>query len=133
MKTDEQIIDELKRITEGLLFMSEADYPFEIVYLKGEGEPDPRHLRERAGMAADAAVETGSVDEFFRAATSEPEWKKGGELATARKYQSLVRLLKDNLNDLRVFRIGEINIPVYILGKSSEGNWIGLATRVVET
>jgi hypothetical protein len=133
MKTDEQIIDELKRITEGLLFMSEADYPFEIVNLKGEEEPGPQQLRERAGMAADAPVETRHVDKFFRAAASEPEWKKGEELKTARKYQSLVRLLKENLTDLQVFRVGEINMLVYILGKSREGSWLGLSTRVVET
>jgi hypothetical protein len=133
MKTDEQIIDELKRMTEGLLFMSEADYPFEIVYLKGEDEPSPRHLRERAGMAADAPVETRSIDKFFRAATSEPEWKQEKELTTARRYQSLVRLLKEHLTDLQVFTVGEINMPVYILGKSSEGSWLGLSTRVVET
>jgi hypothetical protein len=133
MKTDEQIIEELKKATEGLLFMSEADYPLEPVHLKGRPELDPQYLRELGGAAAGASVESGSVEEFFRAATSEPEWKKGDELALARRHQSLVRLLKENLTELRVYRIGEVNMPVFILGKSGEGNWLGLRTRVVET
>lgn len=133
MKTDEQLVKELKELTEGLLFMSESDYPFEIVYLEGKTELSQQQLRELAGTAADAPVETRTVEEFFRAAMSEPEWKKGQDLALARRYQSIVRLLKESLAELRVYRIGAIDIPVFILGKSSEGNWMGLSTRVVET
>lgn len=133
MKTDEQLMEELKKLTEGLLFMSESDYPFELVKLEGNAEPGTEAFREMAGAAADSTVESRSVDEFFRAATSEPEWKKGQELELARRYQSLVRMLKENLTELRAYRIGKINMPVFIVGKSAEGNWLGLSTRVVET
>lgn len=133
MKTDEQLVAELKELTEGLLFMSEADYPFEIVYLEKGREPEPQYLRELAGAAADAPVESKTVEAFFRAATSEPEWKRGQDLVMARRFQSLVRVLKENLSELKAYRIGAINMPVFILGKSGEGNWIGLSTRVVET
>jgi hypothetical protein len=133
MRTDEQIIEELKRAAEGLLFMSEADYPFEIVRLERTVEPNDERLRVLGGAAADAPVETRSLDEFFRAAVAEPDWKKGEELATARRFKSLVRLLKESLSETRVYRIGEINMAVFILGKSMEGNWLGLRTRVVET
>jgi hypothetical protein len=132
-KTDEQIIEELEKATEGLLFMSEADYPFEIVRLEDEPELNQQCFHQLAGVAADAPVESRSIEEFFRAAVSEPEWKKGEELATARRFQSLVQLLKENLTELRVYRVGEINMAVFILGKSPEGNWLGLKTRAVET
>lgn len=133
MKTDAQIIDELKKLTDGLLFMSESDYPFEIVHVEGMTELSSQYLRDKSGSAADATVETRGVDEFFRAAASEPEWKKGEQLELARRYQSLVRCLKENLTELRANRIGEINMPVFIVGKAKSGNWIGLSTRVVET
>ncbi|HYO91410.1 MAG TPA: nuclease A inhibitor family protein, partial [Pyrinomonadaceae bacterium] len=133
MRTDVQIIEELKKATEGLLFMSEADYPFEVVHLEGEVEPSQQRLRELGGAAADAPVETRSLEEFFRAAASEPEWKQGDELATARRFQSLMRLLKGSLSETRVYRVGEIKMAVFILGKSAEGNWLGLQTRAVET
>lgn len=133
MKTDEQLIEELKKATEGLLFMSEADYPFEIVRLEGATALNPQHLRELSGAVADAPVESASVEEFFRSAVSEPGWKKGEELVQARRFQSLVRLLKESLSELQVYRVGEINMAVFILGKSASGNHIGLQTRSIET
>lgn len=132
MKTDEQVVEELKRAAEGLLFMSEADYPLEVVRLGAHAELN-QQLLELSGAAAGARVETVSVDEFFRAAVSEPQWKKGEALATARRYQSLVRLLKENLEELRVYKVGQISMAAFILGKSAQGNRLGLKTRVVET
>ena len=55
------------------------------------------------------------------------------ESPRAASFQSVVRTLRENLTDIRVYRIGEINIPVYILGRSGSGSWLGLSTRVVET
>lgn len=133
MKTDEQIIEELKRATAGLLFMSEADYPFEVVRLEGGREPTPDYLRELSGSADNAPVESVSVEQFFHPATAELEWKKGDELAVARRNQSLLRLLKDSLTELRAYRVGKTRMHVFILGKSATGSWLGLRTRVVET
>jgi hypothetical protein len=133
MKSDEEIIEELKRMTDGLLFMSESDYPFEIVYREGRTEMSPEYLRELSGQPADSPVEAQSVDDLFRAAVSEPDWKGPAELAVAKRYQALLRLLKENLGELKVYRVGKINIPVYIIGRSKTGNWLGISTRVVET
>ena len=113
--------------------MSESDYPLETFYWTGETDVTHQYLRGVAEQAAGATVEVRSVDDFFRVAMSEPEWKGEQQLATARRYQNLVRLLKENLDDLKVYRIGEINIQVFIVGKAESGNWIGLSTRVVET
>jgi hypothetical protein len=133
MKSDEEIIEELKRMTTGLLFMSESDYPFEVVYREGQNEMSPEYLRELSGQPADSRVEVKSVDDFFRVAVSEPDWKGEAEIAVAGRYQALLRLLKENLDELKVYRVGEINIPVFIIGRSKTGNWLGVSTRVVET
>ena len=133
MKRDEDVLDELERAAAGLLFVSEADYPFEVFKWDGAVEITPQFLREAAGQSRDAAVALKSVDEFFAAAVSEPAWKTGEELSTARRYKSLVATLKNNLGDLRVYKVGEINIPVFVVGRGGEGNWIGLKTRSVET
>lgn len=133
MKTDEQVLEEIARAAEGLLFMSEADYPLEPLRLEGAGPPDGRRLRELAGAGAEAPVAEQSLEEFFRAAASEPPWKGGAELASARRFQALARALGENLSDLRVYKVGQINMPVYILGRGPGGGWLGLSTRVVET
>jgi hypothetical protein len=133
MKSEEQILDELKAASTGLLWMSESDYPFETIYIKSEKEPPLRTLRELARADGRAQVETRSLEEFFRIDTSGSEWERMKKLPLTPGVAAIVRTLKENLTDLCVYRIGEINIPVFIIGRSAKGNWIGLTTRVVET
>lgn len=133
MKSDEEILQKLEQATAGLLFMSEADYPFEVVNWGELNEITFDYLRGQAGKESDASVQVVSPEKFFATAMSEPEWKEEQELAIARRYQDLVRLLKENLDDLKVYRVGEIDIAVYIVGRTQTGNRVGLSTRVVET
>jgi len=134
MSADEHLLDELEQATEGLLMMSESDYPFQTVSLRAKTVDElDKELRELASATGDAPVETVSVDAFFRAACAEPDWKVDAELALAKRYQRLVRLLKENLTELSVYRIGHVNMAVFIIGRSKTGHWLGIQTRVVET
>jgi hypothetical protein len=133
MKTDEQILRELEQGTVGLSFMSESDYPFEVVRWGSVNEMTPQYLRGLTDERADAPVEVESLEDFFGPAAAEADWKGAAELETAKSYQALMRMLKDSLEDVRVYKVGRINIPVYIIGRSSKGSWLGLSTRVVET
>jgi hypothetical protein len=133
MKTDDQIVHELKDASAGLMMMSESDYPFEIVQWKESTEPTDEHLRSVSGAESDAELERQRVDQFFRAAVQESDWKSEAELTLAKRFKRLIEVLKDNLHDLRVYRIGSRDIRVLIVGKSSQGTWLGLSTRVIET
>ncbi|HEX8150745.1 MAG TPA: nuclease A inhibitor family protein [Pyrinomonadaceae bacterium] len=130
--TDEQLIEELRAATRGLTYMSESDYPFEV-FNWGAAGPTHEFLRGLAGEASDVPVETKTAADFFRVAASEAEWKNAEQIKEARRFQSLLRLLEQNLNDLKVYRVGAVNIPVYVAGRSASGNWLGVSTRVVET
>lgn len=133
MKNDDELIAELKSATEGLLFMSESDYPFETVCWQELPEISAEFLRRQAGVADDALVETASVDDFFRVAVSDESQMSQASRATAVKYRQLVKIIKENLEDPKVYRVGSVNIAVYIVGRNETGNWLGLSTRVVET
>lgn len=133
MKSDGQLCEELREATRGLLFMSESDYPFEVVRWEGIEEVSPEHLRKVAGEDMTAPVEERTIADFFRVAAGEQEWEGEAELALAKRYQYLVRLLEENLKGVKVYRVGRINIGVYVVGRSEEGNWLGVSTRVVET
>jgi hypothetical protein len=133
MKSDDEILKELQRSTTGLMVMSESDYPFEVVGIESNQKLSHDALRKLAGSNADETIVLGDVDSFFRTSVSEPEWKNESQVATARRFQNVVKILKEELSDVRVYKIGKIDISVLILGKSPQGNWLGLSTRVIET
>jgi hypothetical protein len=41
--------------------------------------------------------------------------------------------LKENLRDLKVYRIGRIEIDIYVIGIDSQNNLMGIKTKAVET
>src|SRR5205085_1035556 len=106
MKSDEKLLTELTQATDGLLFMSESDYPFEPVRWPDQTELTPDAVRRLTGSDESAPIETQSVNDFFRPAATEADWKNAQQLAAARRYQALVGWLQDNLADVRVYRIG---------------------------
>jgi D-tyrosyl-tRNA(Tyr) deacylase len=80
-----------------------------------------------------APVELRTVDEFFAIATQEEYWHDEEEREIVQKFQNLVSVLKQNLSQLQVYRVGNTNIDVYIVGVTDGGGWAGLSTQVVET
>ena len=132
MRTDEEILAELERAAAGLFYLSESDYPFETVCFETGEKPEPERLREMAGCGEDARVEVTSLEDFFTDASA-VELPSGGGGACPSSFHGLVRLLRENLTDVKVYRVGEVNIPVFVLGRSASGRWLGVSTRVVET
>jgi hypothetical protein len=45
----------------------------------------------------------------------------------------MVSVLKQNLSQLQVYRVGSIDIDAYIVGITPGGKWAGLSTKLVET
>lgn len=133
MKNDEQIAEALRQATAGLWMMSESDYPFEVIRWEQTIEVTPAQLRRMAAQPADALVATESVDDFFRAAVADHEGQSEEAHRVVLKFRELLQLLKTNLQDVRVYKVGQVNIPVYILGRAPSGSWMGLSTRIVET
>jgi len=49
------------------------------------------------------------------------------------RFQNLVSVLKQNLSQLQVYRVGNTNINAYIVGVAPGGGLAGLSTKLVET
>jgi hypothetical protein len=74
------------------------------------------------------------VDDFFAIiATQEDNWHDEEERETVKRFQNLVSILKQNLSQLQVFRVGSVEIDVYIVGVTGGGGLAGLSTKLVET
>lgn len=127
------IVKTFQKATEGLLFMSESDYPWDVLFwrLPG-GSPSAARVAALAGEDP-SVVEERSVEAFFDGAATPQDWQSEEELATVRRYQNLVALLKSKLRKPRVYRFGRIQIHAYVVGVTSAGNWVALRTTQIET
>jgi hypothetical protein len=128
----DSIATQLKQASKGLLFPSESDAPFEVIHWPAQGET-PTKLLQLTEHSPDVPVEIVSVDEFFDTPTAEEDWHDEEEGETAKRFQNLVSILKQNLSQLQVYRVGSIEIDVYIVGVTSRGGLAGLSTKLVET
>ncbi len=129
-----EITEKLKQSSADLLMMSESDYPFEVFFWTAQANNlTTQELLQLTNHPQDSPVEEVALDYFFRNCAYEQEWHDEQQKQNVKKFQTLVQTLKDNLNEIKVYRIGTIDIDVYIVGKTPSGDIAGLSTKVVET
>ena len=120
---------------EGLQMRSETDAPFEFFYFENpEGMPlDKETVAHIAGKTTSNEIETESLEHFFRNMVR--LYPEDGEerKQEAARFRELQQKLQELLQDVEVFRAGNISITVYILGKTENGDIAGVRTLVVET
>ena len=129
---DTELIDRLKQKSLGLLWYSESDYPFETVYWENVDNIEEK-LLEVTNSIGHTRLQVRELDKFFDRVTEEEDWYNDEEMAECKRYQELVKLLKTNLKDIKVYRVGEVEVNCYILGKTENNAIAGLSTISVET
>lgn len=128
------LTEKLKQSCADLLMMSESEYPFEVFFWTGEANSlTTQKLLQLTDHPQDSPVEEVALDYFFRNCAYEKEWHDEPQKENVKKFQTLVQTLKDNLSEINIYRIGTINIDVYIIGKTPSGDLAGLSTKIVET
>lgn len=132
-KDQQYIIDKLKQASQDLLFPSESDYPFEVFLWEGQAPLTPEKLFKQTGHPQDTLVEVVNLKELFRAATHEQDWYAPEEKETVARFQKLVETTETTLHDIKGYRVGTVEIDVYIVGTANGRDLVGLSTKVVET
>jgi Nuclease A inhibitor-like protein len=130
--TTAEITDLFKQATADLLWSSESDYPFELVTWERGVEMIPTALFSKL-EEPNAAIESIALTDFFAPVLTVEDWYEEAELAQVERYKQLLHAIESHLADVQVFRVGEVEIAIYIVGKTSEGDLIGLKTHAVET
>ena len=125
----------INSLSQDLVRMSESDYPFDTFTWSNQEveEVNTQNLLQKTHHSLDAPVKVIDMEKFFQQATDEKDWYDWEERETAKKYQALVETLKQNLNNIQVYKIGEVEIDVYIVGQLTSGDWFALSTKAVET
>jgi hypothetical protein len=118
-------VDALEKASKGLLFPSESEAPLKAFLWKGTGDNlTPDRVRELAGAAKGESVEQTSLDELFATVPAEDR----------PQFDKLAAAIKGQLSGVKVYKVGdEAERQVYVVGKTSDGQWAGLKTSVVET
>jgi hypothetical protein len=131
------LLPTLQSAVKGLLYPSEQDSPIKaFVWPKaeiGSDTLDASTLKKQVKAPAGAAVEAQSVAEFLAPVTTPQSWYGEEEKQTMEQFQRLADTLKQLLTDLKVYRIGDTDKQVYVVGTTPEGDFAGISTRVVET
>jgi hypothetical protein len=127
-KNSAPLMERISDASTGLTYTSETDAPIVPFFkAKGEGPMDASTLNDSQG------VEEASFSEFFERLTTEQDWFGEAEKKTAKKFAELQQLLEEDLRDLKVLRVGRIQIDIYVTGTDSDGNTVGFQTKAVET
>ncbi len=133
-KTPEDFLfDEIGKAAEGLYYISETDA--EILPFSGKraAEVSAAEILKQTKSSPDSNVEERDFAEFFVRLTKIQDWFGEEETANAGKFAELKDLLERNLRDLKVFKIGSIELDVYAIGLDSENILKGIKTKAVET
>lgn len=129
------IESELKEATNGLLMMSETDAPFEFYHAENlrDRKLDKDTVIKLAAMPADYPFEELELGYFFRNMTQARNNADEQGIQQATRFDELEKKLHELLEDVKVYRIGETQKLVLILGRTPDGEVAGLKTMVVET
>jgi len=125
------VTETLTQASQALLMPSESEYPFEV-FVWEDVKLTPQKILELTNYPPATLIEEVELDYFFRNVAGEKDWHDEIQKENVAKFQNLVQVIKDNLADIRVYRIGTIEVNVYIVGKTNDG-LAGLATKVIET
>ncbi|RYF54816.1 MAG: nuclease [Cytophagaceae bacterium] len=119
-----------------LLYPSESDEPLERVetYLRMAEPLTVSHMKDWLMLPPSNYVEEITEAEFWEPVVTIEDWFGDDEKAKAAQFQKLKTYLETTLVDRQVFRVGQTEIDVYLLGKPKEGEpRVGLKTKVIET
>jgi hypothetical protein len=127
----------LSRASEGLVYSSESDRPFEFVRFTGASMPVARlSLSEVAALtdSLGANVTEISLDELLARHIERVDVLDAQSQRLIPRYESLRDTLRNTFGDVRVFRLGTVEVRCLVLGNDpATGELAGLETVAVET
>ncbi|OON70231.1 nuclease A inhibitor family protein [Hymenobacter sp. CRA2] len=124
---------QLRELTNGLYYVSESDAPLTVVsYPAPAGKLSPEQLLKLLSLPASTPVETQELIYFLRNHTADDGVL--GNVDLANRFKALQMYLKQELEDVKVYRVGKgPQLDAYALGKTSGGKLAGFKVTLIET
>ncbi len=133
---------QLEAACKDLWWSSEADYPVEVVWYElPESQRSARIvlddalIRQIAGCGKEANVASRPFDALFDKQLTPKSWHTAEDKQQLEQLGQLKSLLSESFSDPcpLVYRCGEVEVTLCILGYVSRGIFAGVKTCVVET
>ncbi len=120
----------LENAASGLQMMSESEYPFD--YFSTEDTVIDEALALKITQQPQGTpVTTTTLDDLLRNMTDPNRGSVNPQ--QAEQYKQMAATLKDSLQNLTVYRVGEVQVDVLIIGLTDEGTAAGMRTKLIET
>lgn len=134
-ETSSNLEGTIKPLLENLLYPSESDEPilFTHCYLKQETPLTGSQIEEWLMLPPSVFVEEIPEEEFWKPVTTVEEWYEEDEKIRTETFCKLQQVIEQHLSVRQVFRVGNSEIDVYLLGRTTEGDRAALKTKVIET
>lgn len=133
------LADKLNDAVKDLYYISETDAPFEPFVWQAETGAEGFSSVNAADVLGftqkppETPVQEQTLADFFRFPAAEQDWHTDEDKKIVRRFQKLQKLLETNLKDPKVFKLGTVELDVYIVGIDADGNLAGVKTQAVET
>lgn len=124
----------LQQASNGLVYTSETDAPLEAFAWTGGNDPiTSEKFRELSKTDPSKRIKEVSINDFFATQTERYDGQSEDEEKTVERFKDLQKLITTQLADVKVFRVGDVDVSYYVVGKTKGGDWAGVWTRAVET
>jgi hypothetical protein len=129
------IKEQIETLTADLMYPSESEE--KIKYFEMELSTNQKlsmaDFRMYNGIKPETVITEISFDDFFKPLIKIEDWFGEEEKKWANDSLKLKNLLSENVKDFQIFKVGAIEIDVFVFGKAEECKWVGLKTKVIET
>jgi hypothetical protein len=130
---ERRMINAIAQVSNGLVYISETDAEV-VPFVDGEADAVTKEaVLKAAGLPDDMRVEEVDFDQFFTRLSAVKDWYGDEEKKRAGQYARLSEVLQGYLRELKVFRLGRVQIEIYIAGLDETNHLAGIRTRAVET
>ena len=127
--------EEIISLSSDLMYPSESDEKME--YFEMEVSTDEKlslaNFRMYNGIRPEIEMEEMAYEKFFAPLIKTEDWFGDDEKKWVDDSQKLKQLLSEKLKDVQIYKVGKIEIDVYLFGKSEECKWEGIKTKLIET
>ncbi len=118
-----------------LLYPSESDEPLELTtcYLKQAEPLTVSQIKDWQMLPPSVYVEEIPEADFWEPVTTQQDWYEEEERKRTATFQAVKAVVEQTLTARQVFRVGETEMDVFLLGRQEQGDRAGLKTKVVQT